>query len=317
MSWTCGRCATVNSADASHCEVCGGAQGNTTPAVTDSGGESFPAPSLLPPSARSGGAPQVSGSPVASGDHAGSSGDHAPPATTAPPPARRSGPGAVVLVLGLVVAGLLAGVISYLVFAGGDDSTTASPRSGGLPENDRESRTREADDGGPAIVTEPDRPEDDAAVVTVTTPESTTIPGSGSRGANLFAGEAVLRSSPSLGATEVARYRGRDGMDLEVLEEAGPGGWYKVRADDGSEGYLFGAFVLPPSSGFCVGETLSKQAPVVYVNGAVTSAEKSGSKVLSTFQSDGLWEVVLPGGQTGETFEAISVLECGPGGAQQ
>lgn len=328
MSWTCDRCATVNAKEVSLCDVCNGPRSTATEAPdrgtltrSSSGGTvdgGFPAPSVVPPSARSTGAPQTaaairSAAPtrraVASPD-ADTTGRSAM-VVPVPPPARpRSVP--VGLVLGIVAVGLLVGVGSYFVFSGGSGSGDGSTRSDpGGSTGEASSRSNRETDAGSPVSRDTNEGEADDPVVTVTTPTTTTVVAA-ERPATLFAGEAVLRASPSLTGAEVARYTGREGMGLVVLDEVSAGGWYKVRAEGGSEGYLFGAFVLPPSPGFCVGETQSRQAPTVYVDGSQSGAEKSGSKVLSTSQSEHSWTVLLPGGQQGEVHEPVRLVECGP-----
>ncbi len=100
---------------------------------------------------------------------------------------------------------------------------------------------------------------------------------------------------------------------LEVLDELEDpdDGWYRVRIG-GDEGFMFGAFVLPPSPGRCVGKAEGKPT-VEDEDGGRIQAPPAGTRVLmtATDPEDGRWPVLLPDGQPGFVAEdGIEVVDC-------
>ena len=85
---------------------------------------------------------------------------------------------------------------------------------------------------------------------------------------------------------------------ITILEHTADG-WYRINID-GIEGWMFGAFVLPPADGFQVGETRSGQPALLRdANGNPTGREnESANAVLITDSTGGLWEILLPDGGT-------------------
>ena len=151
-------------------------------------------------------------------------------------------------------------------------------------------------DGGSASV---DTTSSSSSTSTSTT-STTTV---SSRSGSLFSNEAILRSSPNLGATEIRRFVDRNGMGLTVIGSIDQSGWYQVSID-GTEGYLFGAFVTPPEPGYCVAESRGTEPDIIDSSGFVVvpaGGNPSGSKVLVTTENPGgsSWPVVLADGRTG------------------
>jgi hypothetical protein len=125
------------------------------------------------------------------------------------------------------------------------------------------------------------------------------------RYATLFSTDAKVRSAPALDAPEAGRFTDQEGMGFDVLAEADPNGWYRVRID-GTEGYMFGSFVLPPSPGYCVAESYADDgAPMFDGGGTPLAGEKTGNRILieQLFSGDGRYGVLLPGGQRGYVWD--------------
>lgn len=116
------------------------------------------------------------------------------------------------------------------------------------------------------------------------------------RTGTLFAGIANLRAAPSLEATSIRRIEGAQGASITILEPI-DGGWYRIRYGD-SEGWIFGAFVLPPDDGFAVGQTRNDAVATLRdENGSALGIEnRSGNKVLVRRLGESLHEVILPQG---------------------
>ncbi len=137
-------------------------------------------------------------------------------------------------------------------------------------------------------------------VATTTTGDATTTTEpSAERQVTLLVDVAKLRSGPRLNATEVDTITDLGGSTIVVLGEP-VDGWYEVKIGT-KQGWMFGAFILPPASGLTVLQTVSG-APVALLNSSgqalgVTSA--SGSYALATGTSGELWPVILPEGGTG------------------
>jgi hypothetical protein len=209
----------------------------------------------------------------------------------------------------------LAGGVAFAATRAIVNGPTAEVRTTDQEEADpTNERSREPVDEGPEASEELDPTTTDAAPTLTTTPPPTIE--TRARPARLWAGEAVLRDAPTLMGGELARFRGRDGMALEVLEEATrASGWYRVRIpSSGQEGYLFGAFVLEPAPGLCVAVTLEGNAALYGEDDGLIGAEGSGTKVLVV---DGAgptmrWEVVLPGGQRAWVYPSdFGDVRCG------
>lgn len=133
------------------------------------------------------------------------------------------------------------------------------------------------------------------------------------RPAEIQAGVAVIRDAPGLDGEKVRRVEEDAADGLEVLEELPEGGgWYRVRIG-GDEGYMFGAFVMPPTAGHCVGRTEGKP-DVVDAEGATVEAPPAGTRLLmtATEPTDGQWPVLLPDGSEGlVAVDGVKVVDCG------
>lgn len=212
----------------------------------------------------------------------------------------------VVAAAAVVVVAIVAGVVLATRSNGGDtpisaDRTTTSISAGTADSLNDPVANTDAGNGDLA----------DETVTTDPVPPTASI----LRTARLDAGEAVLRTGPSLGAGEVVRLSDRTAGPLEVLDEATQSsGWYRVRVD-GREGWVFGAFVDPPGPGLCVA-TYRNVPDVSDISGNEVTAEKSGTKVL-VIGNDGSegYHVLLPGGQTGWVYAYDAVdTSCHEGG---
>ena len=133
------------------------------------------------------------------------------------------------------------------------------------------------------------------------------------RPVEIQAGVAVIREAPGLDGEKVRSVDESAADGLEVLEELPEGGgWYRVRID-GDEGYMFGAFVLPPTAGHCVGRTEGKP-DVVDAEGTTVEAPPAGTRLLMTATEpvDGQWPVLLPDGSAGfVAVDGVKVADCG------
>ncbi|MCB1038730.1 MAG: SH3 domain-containing protein [Acidimicrobiales bacterium] len=144
-----------------------------------------------------------------------------------------------------------------------------------------------------------------------TTSETTTTPAT--RSATLFSGDAKVRSAPNLYASDVTRITGHENDPIDVIGEPTADGWYHVDYQ-GWDGYLFGAFVIPPAPGWCVGTSVGPTPYVTDATGGEITDEKSGNKVLmsATAPTNGRWPVVLPGGARGFVSDYdIELRSCG------
>ncbi|MCU1371015.1 MAG: hypothetical protein JWO77_2209 [Ilumatobacteraceae bacterium] len=303
--WTCAACATANEPTESSCVVCHIPRPVAPPPASPP-----PADPTRVPVASTTWTPAAAGPPSPGGAPAGQGGVPLVTATAAPePPAstpRRGGVPVAALVAVVILIAAVAGVV-FLTSGGGDDGSDVSADlddgnayvddAGSVDSSTVDDTTSEYDDYG-----EGDE-EYNLDEETGTTLETTTVPAETTRSARLFAGDAKLRSAPSLTASDVARFTGRDGAALEVIGEPTPEGWYHVRID-GQEGYLFGVFVLPPAPGFCVATSVDGVPPVWDDHGEPIPDEKSGNKVLitSSVPDSGGWSVVLPGGRSGHVL---------------
>jgi hypothetical protein len=252
-----------------------------------------------------------------------------PPVASAPPPGRAndptfvptaapggslpptpaptsSGRGPLIAVLAVLVVALV-GIVGAVALVGGDDDDVSAEADGFTDDGFTDDEF--TGDGLPPEELEAAAAPSTSRVPTTTRPPSTTT--MVRRTATLHAGEAVIREAPDLYSRELARFRDREGMSFEVLEEADADGWYRVRID-GTEGYLFGAFVLPPTRGYCVA-TGRGGAPRYYdeFDGTITE-ETSGNRVLITSPgATGDVPVVLPGGRRGYVWSGdIDVVAC-------
>lgn len=208
-------------------------------------------------------------------------------------------------VIAILVAVACAAGVAVAVTAGSgggsEPSVAAADDDTGFVVDDAEDPT-EADDVDPPHYT--------TDITQHTEPTTTTEL---ERSATLFSGDAKVRSAPSLGASDLGRVSGRQGASLDVLGEPTAEGWYEIRID-GLHGYLFGAFVVPPARGYCVGISAGATPYVVDGAGNAIPDEKSGNKVLMTASapSGGFWPVVLPGGSRGFVSEGeLRVEACG------
>lgn len=285
--------------------VCARPPASAAPPATTVVGPRVPVARVVP-------APTGPGAPVGGpigGLPGAPSGIAAGPAPT--PPGSPATPTKVIAAIaGVVAVGLVVALV--VLVSGGDDTTSvrvAEDRVVDEPASDRSSS--DAPDA-----TESEEPEVTRAESTTTedrrpstTRRQTTTTTEPTRSGTLFSGDAKVRSAPSLGATDVARLSGQQGASLEIL---GPPtrGWYQVRIG-AVEGYLFGAFVLPPAPGYCVGTSVGAEPTVVDDSGSVLTDEKTGNKVLMTASqpTDGWWPVVLPGGRTGFVSTADLIVE--------
>lgn len=186
-----------------------------------------------------------------------------------------------VLLLAVCAAGALGFVLTQS--SGGDkQSDAAVVKSVDESESASETVTVELQDESTISI---DAPRSSAAPLiasvpsTMTTIFATTVPPT-PRPGTLYAGTAVIRASP--GGAEIARIVGREGASLTVVEAAGTHGWYKVSID-GYAGYLYGAFVLPPDPGLCIGQTDGRKPLLYDQQGSVLNASgppPSGDKIV-------------------------------------
>ncbi|MGI9604421.1 MAG: serine/threonine protein kinase [Acidimicrobiales bacterium] len=116
------------------------------------------------------------------------------------------------------------------------------------------------------------------------------------RQAELFAGFARLRAAPQLDAPVVADVGGTEGSEMEVLQPI-EDGWYRVDID-GSVGWIFGAFVLPPDEGYAVAQSADNRSVLLRdADGEeLETTNPSGNKVLITRIGTPLHDVLLPDG---------------------
>ncbi len=151
----------------------------------------------------------------------------------------------------------------------------------------------------------------DPATTTTTTTDggtSSTVPGStaptttsaapAERSVTLLVDVAKLRSAPRLNASEVDTITNLAGTTIVAVGEP-TNGWYEVRINS-KQGWMFGAFIVPPAEGFTVLQTRSG-SPVTLLdsNGqALGVASASGSYALATDTTGDLWTVILPEGGT-------------------
>lgn len=322
-TWTCGACSTTNESTYAHCVVCHIARGSagTAPAAAAS-----PTVPRVPVTSR----PVAPAEPASPGAvPAGQGGvplvPPTPPAAVATPPldapaGKRRVPVAAIAAILVLVLGIAAAVV--VVGGGGSDggtsddvsseydsgtdydstdydtSTDDSTADDGSSSTDYDSSDSSFDDGIDTSDTLADVP------ATVAEPEVRT--------ASMHATFAKVRTEPRLDAG-VAREMNAEGMGFDVLEEATSDGWYRVNVE-GTEGYLFGAFVSPPSPGFCVGTSHGAKPRLYDEFGSTIGGELSGNKVLMTATeptSNG-WPVVMPAGQTGYvSVDDVSVDSCG------
>ncbi len=138
------------------------------------------------------------------------------------------------------------------------------------------------------------------AVTTTTSADAgTTTTAPAERQVTLLVDVAKLRSAPRLNAAEVDTITNLGGSTIVVLGEP-VDGWYEVKIGT-KQGWMFGAFILPPAAGLTVLQTVSG-APVALLNSsgqALGVASASGSYALATSTSGDLWPVILPEGGTG------------------
>lgn len=294
--WTCAACATVNGSTNTACVVCHVAR----PVPGQTGGWSAAAPggpavgttvgrdATIDPTRPA----DPSGVPVASWGRSET-------ATPAPPEERPKGSVPVAAIAAAVVLFLaVAGGVAWWTSSGGEDDPIEPDLAAEvtLPESE-------------TVATEP--PEE--PVTTTAPPETTSTAPDAVRPGRLFSGGAKLRAEPRVNAGDLGKISGREGAALEVIGSPTADGWYKVRID-GVEGYLFGAFVLPPAPGFCVGTSVGKEPVVRDDTGQELFDEKMGNKVLTTATTPGGagWPVVLPGGRRGYVPAGdLTVRECG------
>lgn len=227
------------------------------------------------------------------------------------------------LVAAVAVLGVVAGLAAFVLVGAANSDRGEQVRSGAAASPSREDRTSREDrnDGprdeetGAASGQDEDR-DDDVDPAVVQSPTSRARPsGDGIRSATLYSGDAKIRSSPDLGGAEVARISGRDRAPMEVIGDMDDNGWYRVRIDD-SEGYLFGAFVLPPAYGSCVGQ-LSAGSVISLDDGTMVGSDEnpSGSKILMSGEPEidsGLAAVLLADGRYGTVDDGTySIEDCG------
>jgi len=130
-----------------------------------------------------------------------------------------------------------------------------------------------------------------AAISTTTAPAE--------RQVTLLVDVAKLRAGPRLTAAEVDTITDLGGTTIVALGEP-VDGWYEVRIGT-QQGWIFGAFILPPADGLTVVQTRSG-VPVTLLNvsGQALGVENAaGSYALATSTSGDLWPVILPEGGVG------------------
>ena len=134
---------------------------------------------------------------------------------------------------------------------------------------------------------------------TTTAATSTTAVAPAEREVTLLVDVAKLRAGPRLNAAEVDTIADLGGTSIVVLGEP-VDGWYEVRIGT-KQGWMFGAFILPPADGLTVLQTRSG-APVTLLDASGQAsgvASASGSYALATSTAGELWPVILPEGGTG------------------
>lgn len=112
---------------------------------------------------------------------------------------------------------------------------------------------------------------------------------------------ATLRSGPTLhDSTEITIIEDREDDPLTIVEGPNPDGWYLVEMD-GMQGWIFGAFVLPPAANHHAGETLDGSRAVLRSeSGEPLGLENPSGNAVLVVGSTGepYWKVQLPDGTT-------------------
>lgn len=116
------------------------------------------------------------------------------------------------------------------------------------------------------------------------------------RVATLFDDNATLRTTPQITESNiVGRIQDQEGAAVEVLG-GGQDGWYEIRAANGAEGWIWGAFLLPGVDDLLPALTGDGQEPTLRDQfGTPLGIENpSGDKVLTMDRRGDLWMVLLP-----------------------
>lgn len=118
------------------------------------------------------------------------------------------------------------------------------------------------------------------------------------RSGTLLVEVARVRSAPRLDASMLDSLDDLVGARLTVIGDP-VAGWYEIRFG-ATQGWVFGAFITPPSDGLTVLQTRDEETVDLYnASGRrldITNA--SGSYALATSLDGNLWEVILPDGAT-------------------
>ncbi len=107
-----------------------------------------------------------------------------------------------------------------------------------------------------------------------------------------------VRAAPSLRAPIVARVS--TGQNLSIVGAVG--GWYRIRRGDGTDAYVYGAFVVPQAPGgyavgICAWPALIHGEPDT--RAPVIARAKSDEKFVMLVRRAGWVEVLLPDGRRG------------------
>ncbi|MEQ8842245.1 MAG: SH3 domain-containing protein [Acidimicrobiales bacterium] len=211
------------------------------------------------------------------------------------------------------------GVVGFVVATAGNDGE-ADVADDSRSDTDRDGADEDGDTGGDEVGDTGDSDSDAASDVesspvatnplapaTTTTvrastttlpPVTTTNSGPPERVVTLLVDVAKLRAEPRLDAAEIDSITDLAGASIVVVGEPS-NGWYRVRIGF-QEGWMFGAFILPPADGLIVLQTRSTD-PVILRDSAGVEMDlvnASGSYALATSTSGNLWPVVLPEGWT-------------------